>query len=98
MRRVTCTKCNGSGRYDAPSSHGPHCFACKGTGLVVYRKPRAAEPRQLPSTRRIADICAGDPTKLALDNHRALAYLGITEEQLLHYRELWVAGVREVAR
>lgn len=98
MQLVTCSRCGGSGLYRAPSSLGPSCFACKGTGRCKPSRPRKVVKRELPPTRRIADICAGDPTKLALDNTRALDYLGLTPERLIELRHLWEAGVREVPR
>ncbi len=39
-----------------------------------------------------------DRIKQALDNPRALNYLGLTPERLLELRALWQAGVREVPR
>lgn len=32
-----CSKCRGSGRYDAPSSHGQHCFQCGGEGKLHFK-------------------------------------------------------------
>ena len=98
MAKVTCSKCNGNGLYKNPSSHGPYCFPCKGTGQVNERKERPAKVVVLSPTVKIADRCGGDPTKLDLNNTRALDYLGLSADDLLAYRELWNAGIREVAR
>jgi hypothetical protein len=32
-----CRKCNGSGRYYGPSSHGSHCFECGGQGFKIFK-------------------------------------------------------------
>lgn len=104
MQTVTCPRCDGDGRYKAPSGYGPLCFRCHGTGRVKPSRARKVVKRELPPTRRIADICAGDPTKmeqrlLVEPSHiRALDYLGITPEQLATYADLWRQGVREVPR
>lgn len=100
METTTCTRCNGSGHHSYNPRHGTVCYGCNGTGTAAARKPRASRAvvRPLPATRRIADICAGDPTKLDPSNTRALDYLGLTADDLAHYADLWREGVREVAR
>jgi hypothetical protein len=101
MNKVNCGKCDGDGLYHAPTSRGPYCFRCKGTGQVNERKARAPKVRVLSATRRIADICGGDPSKMTsdqIDNPHLLDYLGITQERLIELRDLWQAGIREVAR
>lgn len=32
-----CRKCRGTGRYNAPSSHGSRCFECDGVGTKTFR-------------------------------------------------------------
>lgn len=100
MNKVTCGKCDGDGLYHAPSGLGPYCFRCKGTGQVIERKARPAKVRQLSPTIRIADRIGGDPVKMQSDPHKAtiLAYVGVTEEKLNEWADLWRAGIREVAR
>jgi len=101
MQKITCAKCGGDGLYHAPSGLGPYCFACKGTGQVNERKARAPKPIVLSATRKIADICGGDPSKMTedqLNNVRLLDYLGLTQDELINYRELWNQGIREVPR
>jgi hypothetical protein len=96
MNKVTCTKCNGNGLYNAPTSHGPYCFACKGTGMVAPRKARAAKVITLSPMVAISSLCGGRPMR---DFSAAtLAYLGLTSERSLELADLWDAGVREVAR
>lgn len=36
--RETCPRCNGTGRYRAPSSLGTQCFKCGGAGYKMYKK------------------------------------------------------------
>ena len=36
-----CSRCNGSGRYSAPSSRGVMCFKCNGTGKLTFKKSAA---------------------------------------------------------
>jgi hypothetical protein len=37
-----CSKCGGSGRYNAPSSLGHHiCLKCNGKGVLLFKRPKA---------------------------------------------------------
>lgn len=93
---MTCTKCNGNGLYTAPTSHGPYCFACKGTGLVAPRKARAARAIVLNPMIAISTLCAGRPMRDA--SLQLLNYLHLTAERMGELADLWDAGTREVAR
>lgn len=96
MSKVTCTKCNGSGLYNAPTSHGPYCFACKGTGQVAPRRARAAKVITLSPMVAISSLCGGRPMRDF--SPTTLAYLGLSTEQVIELADLWDDGVREVAR
>lgn len=45
--KVACLKCRGTGRYNAPSSHGSRCFACNGIG---FRETKT-DPTKLAANR-----------------------------------------------
>lgn len=49
-----CMKCNGSGIYRLPSSHGTQCFACNGAGKRLFRKSKEerAVARQKAAVRK----------------------------------------------
>jgi hypothetical protein len=99
---TVCIRCGGTGLFAGRTSYvdqtnRPFCFGCKGTGRQTVRKPRVAKVQVVSATRKIADICGGDPTKIDESNGQYLSYLGLTAESLSMYRELWAAGVREVA-
>lgn len=97
MIKVTCPKCGGNGLYTAPSSNGPYCFPCNGTGLVTPRRVQPAKvAAPLSATVAITSLCAGRPVRNP--NSAMLAYLGLTEDGMLALVNLWEAGVREVQR
>lgn len=103
MTQQTCIRCNGTGLFSGRTSyvdqnHRPFCFGCKGTGHATERKARAAKVHVIPTTINLTDRCGGDPTKIDPRNARMLAYLGLTQEQLAHYADLWRQGIREVNR
>lgn len=103
MASTTCIRCGGTGMFTGHTSYvdqknRPFCFGCNGSGRQAVRKARAPKVQTLSATRKIADICSGDPTKVDASNAQFLSYLGLSVEDLSGYCELWNAGVREVAR
>jgi len=62
-----CPKCNGSGRYFAPSSLGhQHCTKCKGVGMVVFKSsPEARAKNRVKSAERKEKAVLGNIEKFA---------------------------------
>lgn len=53
LARFPCPKCCGSGLYTFHSSHGHHCFKCKGSGLVKTDPAKAAARREAKEKKRL---------------------------------------------
>lgn len=55
----TCGKCRGSGRYNAPSSHGSRCFECDGAGTLTFKtSPESRAKAKTAKASRKAKLAA----------------------------------------
>ena len=93
---VTCPRCNGTGRYNAPTRYGPDCFRCEGTG-----KTRPTRERPAPKTREYAPIedCCIDWNSphalLAQASAQTIEYFG-GRAKFEAMAEAWEIGYREI--
>jgi Family of unknown function (DUF6011) len=60
-----CRKCRGSGRYNAPSTHGSRCFECDGVGSKTFRtspeqRTKAKASSQARKAKRAAEILSAN--------------------------------------
>jgi hypothetical protein len=61
-----CPKCRGTGRYNAPSSHGSRCFACKGAGKFTFKtSPEARAKSRTSANARKAKRAAEEAQERA---------------------------------
>lgn len=54
-----CRKCRGTGRYNAPSTHGSRCFECDGVGSKTFKSsPESRAKAKSGKTARKANLAA----------------------------------------
>lgn len=90
---VTCPRCNGTGRYNAPTRYGPDCFRCNGTGKT--RPTRETAPKAHVWTERDDYVNLGD-----FLSAQAREYIGLRWNVLqVRSAELaYARGCREIRR
>jgi hypothetical protein len=59
----TCRKCRGTGRYNAPSTHGSRCFECDGVGSKTFKtspehRAKAKGQKNARKAAKAAEIAA----------------------------------------
>lgn len=69
--KTTCTKCGGTGQYNAPTCYSGGCFSCKGSGyfLVDPRTVARREARDRTAEAKAAQVRAasGKVTEILLN-------------------------------
>ena len=61
LEHITCTRCNGSGKFSFNAVHGDMCYGCKGTGYNLTKRGEAALAYLLSLRKVNADqIVVGD--------------------------------------
>jgi hypothetical protein len=86
---VKCWKCQGTGRYDAPTSYPGGCFACNGTGL--HTRSRKADARREARERKANAQAQATAARAKVVIDRLLAAWGDEFEHIpAEYRHMHV--------
>lgn len=78
-----CRKCRGTGRYNAPSTHGSRCFECDGVGSKTFKSSpetrakakTAAHARKAARAAEIASVKADAATAFRATNPEICAWI-----------------------